>query len=1290
MADIRISQLLPANPSEVNNTSLIPIVVGTSGSGACTYATRAASPTTIFDGGFSGSVASSSISARFNYITQAYLTTQSFNTWTGSTSSRMFGTASVAISASHVYNLQAVTTAGNQTSSSLGVTGSLGIVGQLGLVGNANVVGNVSVTGSVSATAGFSSSFSGSHFGYHEGQASLTGSFSGSALLSGAFQGHFSGSANLPDLVNGAGVTSFMYDGSNSGSVSVSGASTLNSNAVTKWTGAAFANSSLTDDGTVISGASSIQLTGLNSKLTGSFQGTFTGSAELTGSITGTATLTGSFNGSGSLSGSFTGSLSGSFTGSANLPDLTEGVGIVDFMYDGSGVATIAVSGAATLNSDTITKWTGNAFANTSLTDNGTVVSGASSIQLSGTGSKLTGSFTGDHHGYFTGSAALSGSFTGSFNGQFTGSANLPDLTEGVGIVDFMYDGSAPATIAVSGASSLNVNAVTKWTGTAFANTSLTDNGTVVSGASSIQLSGTGSKLTGSFTGDHHGQFTGSLNGCSDCARNGITTGSGLSDIQTINGSLTVTNNLQVLGSASITYVTSSQVLINSASIGVFADSATFQTASYFAFDVSNPANNGKLTYNANTQLWSFDRPLSTSLNKSVSNGAGIAAFSYNGNANATVAIDTSGVVNSMIASGTIQNDRLANNRISNIPLGSNLFDLTAGAGITLANYNGSATQAISISTGSITNAMIANNAITINGTSTALGGSYTMQNLSAGSGITLANYNGSTAQTISISTGSITNAMIANNAITINGTSTALGGSYTLQNLTAGAGITLANYNGTTTQAVSIANGAITNAMLANSTISGVALGSNLFDLTVDASSIEFSSGGPYNGGAAAAIRVKALGITDAMLAGSISNSKLTNSAITINGVSTALGGSYTLQNLTAGAGITLANYNGSTTQAISIANDAITNAMLLNDGIVVNGVSASLGGSIVVTANLANALSAGSNLTIGAPFDGSAAQTVALATTLTGLTSVSSTGFTGSLSGNALTATTLQTARNINGVSFNGSSNITITAATPNALSFSSELSGGSFDGSAAKSIGIQNASVTNTMLANNAITINGTSTALGGSYTMANLTAGAGITLANYNGSTTQAVSIANGAISNAMLANSTISGKALGTNLDNLTNGLGIAALSYNGSGAATVALSANSISINGSSVALGASGSIDLQSVCNVGFATTTNINAAAFFQTSKRDKKKDIAPFSKSALEIIGQTEVVEFKYKDDENEKVHIGFIADDTPWELATKSHDVMDTNSTVGVLLKAIQELEAKIKELEAKIK
>jgi hypothetical protein len=103
------------------------------------------------------------------------------------------------------------------------------------------------------------------------------------------------------------------------------------------------------------------------------------------------------------LSGSFTGSFKGTFDGTSNLPDLTQaaGGGITPFTYDGSTTATIAVSGAAQLSANTIVKWddTDNKFVNTSITDNGTIVGGTTSLQFSGANSSLTGSFTGTFAG---------------------------------------------------------------------------------------------------------------------------------------------------------------------------------------------------------------------------------------------------------------------------------------------------------------------------------------------------------------------------------------------------------------------------------------------------------------------------------------------------------------------------------------------------------------------------------------------------------------------------------------------------------------------------------------------------------------------------------------------------------------------------------------------------------------------------------------------------------------------------------------------------------------------------
>lgn len=153
----------------------------------------------------------------------------------------------------------------------------------------------------------------------------------------------------------------------------------------------------------------------------------------------------------------------------------------------------------------------------------------------------------------------------------------------------------------------------------------------------------------------------------------------------------------------------------------------------------------------------------------------------------------------------------------------------------------------------------------------------------------------------------------------------------------------------------------------------------------------------------------------------GSIPNSSLANNSITINGTAVALGGTRTLDTdavsegstnlyhttarargaVSAGTGI---SYN-STTGVISTS--AIPNASLTNSKVTVGTTDISLGGS---------------------------------ATTIAGLVSVTSTGFTGALTGNADTATSAgkwTTARTITlggdltgSVSIDGSANATLTA--------------------------------------------------------------------------------------------------------------------------------------------------------------------------------------------------------------------------------------------------------------------
>jgi hypothetical protein len=121
---------------------------------------------------------------------------------------------------------------------------------------------------------------------------------------------------------------------------------------------------------------------------------------------------------------------------------------------------------------------------------------------------------------------------------------------------------------------------------------------------------------------------------------------------------------------------------------------------------------------------------------------------------------------------------------------------------------------------------------------------------------------------------------------------------------------------------------------------------------------------------------------------------------------------------------------------------------------------------------------------------------------TTIAGLTSVTSTGFTGALTGNASTATTLATARTINGTSFNGSADITIA----NLVSGSSQITATSTTGFAT---GVKTQLDANTVVSGSA-QINVASTtgdiALGtrtsGNY-VASMTAGTGITVGTATG-------------------------------------------------------------------------------------------------------------------------------------------------------------------------------------------
>lgn len=248
-------------------------------------------------------------------------------------------------------------------------------------------------------------------------------------------------------------------------------------------------------------------------------------------------------------------------------------------IVSGSAAHLLNVTASNLTDNELVIAGPGGALENSGLTYNGTLLNlGTAQVQAAGFSGSFSGSFQGNGSG-LTGIVA-------------TGTSLQNAISGGLGISDFVYNNTSPIEVAVSGAIDLTDNAITKWdTGDGkFQNSSLTDNGTIVSGGSSIQLSGANSSLTGSFTGSFKGDGSGltglptTLNinagtgGPSSVALqsqtltiagtanevetsvSGQTITIGLPNNVTIGNNLTVSNNLTVFGTASFQHTSNLEV----------------------------------------------------------------------------------------------------------------------------------------------------------------------------------------------------------------------------------------------------------------------------------------------------------------------------------------------------------------------------------------------------------------------------------------------------------------------------------------------------------------------------------------------------------------------------------------------------------------------------------------------------------------------------------------------------------------------------------------------------------
>ena len=199
---------------------------------------------------------------------------------------------------------------------------------------------------------------------------------------------------------------------------------------------------------------------------------------------------------------------------------------------------------------------------------------------------------------------------------------------------------------------------------------------------------------------------------------------------------------------------------------------------------------------------------------------------------------------------------------------------------------------------------------------------------------------------------GTVSNAQLANSAITINGSSVSLGGSITVtatasNALTIGTGLTGTSYNGSAPVTITIDSTV--------ATLDGIQI---LTNKTMSGASNTFSN---------------------------IGNSSLTNSSVTFNGQTVALGSSGTItasttNALTIGTGLTGTSFNGGTAVTIAIDNTVAT-----LDG-VQTFTNKSISGSTNTLTNIPNSALTNSSVTIGT----TAISLGATSLTLGGLTTV------------------------------------------------------------------------------------------------------------------------------------------------------------------------------------------------------------------------------------------------------------------------------------------------------------